>query len=89
MDTPSNRMLKPGRKPEGTQITVPAPPVAVPGRVAPFTCPHCGRRDHHQVRETFADKGYAAVICKACRANLQYMYATELNPVPRVRYVNP
>jgi len=85
----NNRALKPGRKPDGTQATVAAPPIAIPSRVAGFTCPRCGKAEHHTVKRSYPEGGYADVECKCCAAKLKYVYATATDPMPRIRYVLP
>lgn len=89
METINNRMERKAR------VTVDAPPVAVPGRVLPCDCPHCGRRVWPKVLRTFPAKGYADVMCESCAAGnprdktqtLRYLYATKEHPVPRLDYV--
>jgi len=87
MDLPSNRMSKPGRKPEGSFDTIPAPPVAIPARVAPCICPLCGKGQHPRVLRTFPEKNFAEVACTSCARKFQYLYSSVENPTPRVRFL--
>jgi transcription elongation factor Elf1 len=88
MDVPKNRMQEVKKRPE---VPTPqqAPPVVVLRRVMPCTCPCCGKAQSPRVLRTCADKNEALVSCGACGKSLVYYYATEENPVPRVRPTRP
>lgn len=83
MDKPMNRMQSPGPKVKG-QI-VDAPPVAIHRKVMACNCLSCGRATQPAVCETEPERAMAYVRCQFCGQRHAYYYATEENPVPRIR----
>ena len=84
MDTPVNRMNKPGRKPEGSYQVADAPVAIIDRKVLPCVCPLCGKAQAPVVRSP--QETFAYVNCSSCARRFQYIYATRENPTPRVRF---
>jgi uncharacterized protein (DUF983 family) len=74
METPNNRMSKPGRKPEGSYQTEEAIPVQVPGRVTPHNCPYCGKGQSPLIMRRY-DR-YSDVESTCCCSKYQFHFKT-------------